>query len=192
MTARVNRDASLYCSAPGNDALARHGRAAPGGCSGNAVRRPPACAAALAARSLRRNRLGRGRNSCRSKTGCDNPRKETAEPARRHVVRTRRRQMDERHDCQDNDPACVPSTVWGTASRRNSQVGLGAVLALDNEQALTPPSVRRQPGPAPRAGPPANSVHSSTKSTRERPSPMRRTPSQPVSSRRLCADSRRR
>ena len=83
-------------------------------------------------------------------------------------------------------------TVWGTASRRNSQVGLGAVLALDNEQALIPPSVRRQPGPPSRAGAPANTIHSSTKNTRERPFPMRRMPSQPVTSRRLCADSRRR
>src|SRR5208282_5759676 len=52
----------------------------------------------------------------------DNPRKETASPTARHDVRTRYRHVDERHDCQDNAPACVPSTVWGTASRRNSQV----------------------------------------------------------------------
>ena len=103
-----------------------------------------------AARSRRRSRLGRGRNSCRSQPGRDNPRKETVEPAARHGVRTRKRQVDERHDCQDNAPACVPSTVWGTASRRNSQVGLGAVLALDNEQALIPPSAPRQPKPAPK------------------------------------------
>jgi hypothetical protein len=150
MTAWVNPDASLYCSAPGNDALARHGRAALGGWSGSAVRRHLACVAALAARSRRRSRLGRDRNSCRSQLGRDNPHKETVEPAARHGVRTRKRQVDERHDCQDNAPACVPSTVWGTASRRNSQVGLGAVLALDNEQALIPPSAPRQPKPAPK------------------------------------------
>lgn len=146
--ASVNPDASLYCSAPGNDALARHGRAAHDGWSGSAVRRRPACGAALAARSRRRNKLGRGRNSCRSRLRRDNPRKEIVEPALRHRARTRKRQVDERHDCQDNHPAYVPSTVWGTASRRNSHVGLGAVLALDNEQALIAPSTPRQPRPA--------------------------------------------
>jgi hypothetical protein len=39
-------------------------------------------------------------------------------------------QVDERHDCRDIDPACVPSTVWGTASSPNRQVQIGAVLAL--------------------------------------------------------------
>ena len=153
MTARVNPDASLYCSAPGNDALARHGRAALGGWSGSAVRRRLACGAALAARSCRRSRLGRGRNSCRSRPGRDSPRKETVEPAARHGVRTRKRQVDERHDCQDNAPACVPSTVWGTASRRNSQVGLGAVLALNSAHA-NPPHAPRQPKPTPQSHPP--------------------------------------
>src|SRR5208283_4963669 len=139
-----NPDASLYCSAPGNDALARHARPALGGWSGSAVRPRLACGAALAARSRPRSRLGRGRNNCRSQPGRDNPRKETVEPAARHGVRTRKREVDERHDCQDNAPACVPSTVWGTASRRNSQVGLGAVLALDGAHA-NPPYAPRQP-----------------------------------------------
>jgi hypothetical protein len=57
---------------------------------------------------------------------------ETASPAARHDVCTRYSHVDERPDCQDNVPACVPSTVWGTASRRNSQVGLSAVLALNS------------------------------------------------------------
>jgi len=38
--------------------------------------------------------------------------------------------MDERHDCWDNVPACVPSTVWSTASTVTGQVQIGAVLAL--------------------------------------------------------------
>ena len=50
----------------------------------------------------------------------------------------RRRHVDERHDCRDIVPACVPSTVWGTASMRNRQVGLGAVLAPQGRNA-TPP-----------------------------------------------------
>src|SRR5208283_4724112 len=140
----VNPDASLYCNAPGSDALDRHEQAAPNDWFGNAVPPSSACVAALAARSRRRSRLGRGRNSCRSQLGRDNPHKETVEPAARHGVRTRKRQVDERHDCQDNVPACVPSTVWGTASRRNSQVGVGAVLALNGAHA-NPPYAPRQP-----------------------------------------------
>ena len=113
------------------------------------------CGAALAARSRRRSRLGRGRNSCRSQLARDNPRKETVELAARDGVQTRKHQVDERHDCQDNAPACVPSKVWGTASRRNSQVGLGAVLALENEQALSRHPPRVSPSQPQRARPPA-------------------------------------
>jgi hypothetical protein len=107
----VNPDASLYCDAPGSDALARHGQADPDDRFGNAVPPRSACADALAVRSRRRNRFGRGRNNRRSKPGRDSPRKETASPTARHDVRTHYRHVDERHDCQDNVPACVPSTV---------------------------------------------------------------------------------
>ena len=47
---------------------------------------------------------------------------------------------DERHDCRDIGPAYVSSTVWGTASMRDRQVGLGAVLAPQCRNA-TPPLV---------------------------------------------------
>src|SRR5208282_777825 len=143
--------------------------AAPNDWLGNAVPPGSACVAALAARSRPRSRLGRDHSNRRSKPGRDSPRKETASPTARHGVRTRKRQVDGRHDCQDNAPACVPSTVWGTASRRNSQVGLGAVLALENEQALSrhPPCV--SPSQPQRARPPANGTHSSTKSSRKPP-----------------------
>ena len=50
------------------------------------------------------------------------------------------RLVDERRDCRDIVPACVPSTVWGTASMRNRQVVLGAVLAPQGRNA-TPPLV---------------------------------------------------
>src|SRR5271165_3133608 len=139
---------------------------------------------------------GVARNSCRSLPGRDSPRKETVEPAARHGVRTRKRQVDGRHDCQDNAPACVPSTVWGTASRRNSQVGLGAVLALETEQALSRHPPRVSPSQPQRARPPANGTHSSTKSSRKpplrQPRSVERCPSLKASTRRLNADSRRR
>src|SRR5271157_3036727 len=51
----------------------------------------------------------------------------------------------------------------GTASRRNSQVGLGAVLAFDNEQALSRHPPRVSPSQPQRARPPANGTHSSKK-----------------------------
>ena len=51
----------------------------------------------------------------------------------------RTRHVDERHDCRDIVPACVPSTVWGTASMRNRQVELGAVLAPQCRNATPPP-----------------------------------------------------
>ena len=151
MPARVNPDASLYCSAPGNDALARHGRAALGGWSGSAVRRRLACGAALAARSCRRSRLGRGRNSCRSLPGRDSPRKETVEPAARHGVRTRKRQVDGRHDCQDNAPACVPSTVW--ARRRGETAKLGSAPCLPSKTSKPYPAIRPASAQASPKGP---------------------------------------
>jgi hypothetical protein len=44
----------------------------------------------------------------------------------------------------------VPSTVWGTASMQNRQVGLGAVLALQYRNATLPPATAsgraRHPG----------------------------------------------
>ena len=69
------------------------------------------------------------------------------QPGRRSLVhaRTGRRHVDERRDCRDIGPACVPSTVWGTASMRNRQVGLGAVLALDTSAFLARQPPPRQP-----------------------------------------------
>ena len=143
----MNPDASLYCDAPGSDALGRHEQAAPDGWFGNDVPHGSACVAALAERNRPRNRFGRDHSNRRSKPERGNPRKETASPTARHDVRIRYRPVDERHDCQDNVPACVPSTVWGTASRRNRQVALGAVLALKSAHA-NKPNPPRQPKPA--------------------------------------------
>ena len=45
--------------------------------------------------------------------------------------------VDERHDCRDIGPACVPSTVWGTASSRTAKFRSGAVLASRYQQTTT-------------------------------------------------------
>ena len=119
---RVNRDASLSCRAPGNDARAQHGRAVPDGWFGSAVRRPAGCGGAHAGRSGRRSRSGRGRSSCRSAPGGDIPHKRTAGLTRHRRRRIGRHHVDERHDCRDNRPACVSGTVWGHGVERNRQV----------------------------------------------------------------------
>ena len=145
---RVNRDASHFCSAPDSDASDRHARAAPGGCSGNAVRQHAARGAGLARRSLRHSKFGRDRSSCKSRSGRGNRRTETAGLAECRDARTATRHVDERRDCRDIVPACVPSTVWGTASMRNRQVVLGAVLAPQGRNA-TPPLVTASAAHAP-------------------------------------------
>jgi hypothetical protein len=75
MTARVNRDASLFRVVPGTGVPARHARAAHRGWFGNARRRPVDFAAGRAGRSFRRNRSGRGRSNCKSAIERGIPRK---------------------------------------------------------------------------------------------------------------------
>jgi len=68
-----------------------------------------------AGRSLRRSRFSRGRSSYRSRPACGSPRRGIAAPTSpRHGMPDRL--VDLRHDCWDIGPACVPGTVWGTAS----------------------------------------------------------------------------
>jgi hypothetical protein len=121
--AGVNRDASLFCGVPGSGAVARHAAVVRSARFGSAVRPAAASLGAPAGRSLRRNKPGRGRNSCTPRPGCDSRRTRKIVPMQpRHGPR-RTEQVDERHVCRDIDPACVlPSTVWGTAPRRNRQV----------------------------------------------------------------------
>jgi hypothetical protein len=111
----VNRDASLFRRAPGSGLVARHAAAVPTGRPGSAARRFAATAAGPAAHTLRHSKSGRGRSSCRSPSGCDSPRRGTASPMQpRHGMAEH--QVDLRHGCRDIGPACVPGTVWGTAS----------------------------------------------------------------------------
>ena len=152
VAARVNRDASHSCIAPGSGASARHARAVPGGWSGSAGRPRAGCGAGPARRSLRRSRSGRGRSSCRSAPGRGNPRTETAGPTPASAVhRIGGAAVDERHDCRNIGPACVPSTVWGTASMRNRQVRLGAVLARRSGRSVPARPPRPVPGPPSRS-----------------------------------------
>ena len=135
----MNPDASHFCGAPGSDASARHARAAPDGWSGSAVRRHVGSGGGHARRSRRRSRSGRGRNSRRSAPGRGSPRTQTAGLTRASpCAGSADAPVDERLDCRDTGSACVPSTVWGTASSKTAKFRLGAVLAPRYRQALTP------------------------------------------------------
>ena len=48
--------------------------------------------------------------------------------------------MDERHDCRNTDAACVPSTVWGTASNVTAKFRSAPCLPPQYRQALDPRS----------------------------------------------------
>jgi len=115
--------------------IAAHARAVPGGWSGNAVRPlavPGTCSAVSSTVNLA------NRSSCRSGSGYGRRRTETAGLIGSRGAQTGRRHVDERHDCRDIGPAYVSSTMWGTASMCDRQVGLGAVLAPQGRNA-TPP-----------------------------------------------------
>ncbi len=76
---------------PGNDLVARHGGVALPDYSGSAGRRTAASGAGPVGHSLRRNKSGRGRSSCRSAPASDSPRKGTAALIPRRYGRNRDR-----------------------------------------------------------------------------------------------------
>jgi hypothetical protein len=115
MAVGVNCDASLFYRATGSDLGARHDDVAPTDYFGSAVRRTGPRGAGPAARNLQRNRFARGRSSYRSPPACDSPRRETAAPTPPRYE-TAEHPVDLCDVCRDVCPACVPSTVRGTAS----------------------------------------------------------------------------
>lgn len=116
----MNRDASLFRRAPGSGLVARHVAADPPGRSGSAVRRIEVTAAGPDRRSLRHSKSGRGRSSYRLPPACDSLHRGTAAPTPpRHAMAEH--QVDLLHNCRDIGPACVPGTVWGTASSQTAK-----------------------------------------------------------------------
>ncbi len=152
----MNRDASLFCAAPDSGAVARRVAAARSVRFGSAFRPAAASLGGLAGRSRRRNKPGRGRNSCTPPPGCGSLRTRKTVPIRPCQGRRRIEQVDERHNCRDIDPACVPST----------SVGHGA-------GSLPPSSDRRRACPSIRARlyPQAHACVSPTSSEEVTPSP---------------------
>ena len=132
----VNRDASLFCRAPGSDAPAQHGRAVQGGSFGSAVRQHASCGGGPLAHNRRGNRFAHDRSGCRSAPGSDSPRTHTAGRIPRRHCRSGSYHVDERHDCRDTRPACVPSTVWGTASSVTAKFTSAPCLPLDQGKPL--------------------------------------------------------
>jgi hypothetical protein len=141
----VNPDASLSCRAPGSDAPAQHGRAAPDGCFDNAVRPHAARGGGHDQRNRQRNRSDRDRSSCRSAPGCDIPRTQTVGPARHHRGQIDKHRVDERHVGRDTRLACVPGTMCGTASSLTAKFNIGAAPAFRLKQAFTRCPTNRQP-----------------------------------------------
>jgi len=129
-----NPDASRCFGGRDSDRPAPHGSPDRGGFSGSAARPRAGRRAAPSAHSLVRSKSGRDHSGCRRQPEPGSVRTETAEPwspppATAHV------------DAIGNDwntaPACVLSTVWGTASVRDLAVEVGAVPASPIRQVLT-------------------------------------------------------
>ena len=149
---------------PGNDLVARHGGVALPDYSGSAVRRTAASGAGPVGRSLRHNKSGRGRSSCRSAPASDSPRKGTAALISRRYGRYRDRHRDDRRDCRDTAPACVPSTCGARRRCGTAKFEIGAVPAPRKQQALRATQAGSQPDADQR-----NSNISSTSAARLKP-----------------------
>ena len=69
---------------------------------------------------------------------------------------------DERHDCRNTDAACVPSSVWSTASERNRQVRSAPCLARNTGKPSTRGPAPRRPSIRPHIASATEDVHSAT------------------------------
>src|SRR5208283_3025355 len=128
----VNPDASLFLSAaPDSGGTGWLASADPAGSARSVDPHPAGSGGGLARRRPRRSRPGRGHNSGRRSPGGGTARTGTDGPRPDRPAHRRRPGVDERRHWQDTRPAFVPDTMWGTASRSNCQVALGAVLARD-------------------------------------------------------------
>jgi hypothetical protein len=128
-----NPDASRCFVGRDSDRLAPHGLPDRGGWPGSAARPRAGRRAAPSVHSLVRSKSGRGHSGCKQKPELGSARTETAgqssPPATAH--------MDAIGNDWNTAPACVLSTVWGTASVRDLAVEVGAVPASPIRQVLT-------------------------------------------------------
>jgi hypothetical protein len=129
-----NPDASRCFVGRDSDRPARHGSPDRGGWPGSAARPRAGRRAAPSARSLVRSKSGRDHSGCRREPELGSARTETAgqsSPPRATA------HMDASGNDWNTAPACVLSTVWGTASIRDLAVEVGAVPASPIRQVLT-------------------------------------------------------
>jgi hypothetical protein len=129
-----NPDASRCFVGRDSDRPAPHGSPDRGGWLGSAARPRAGRRAAPSVHNLVRSKSGRGHTVCKREPEFGSARTETAgqsSPARATA------HMDAIGNDWNTAPACVLSTVWGTASIRDLAVEVGAVPASPIRQVFT-------------------------------------------------------
>jgi hypothetical protein len=129
-----NPDASRCFVGRDSDRPAPHGSPDRGGWPGSAARPRAGRRAAPSVHSLVRSKSGRDHSGCRQEPELGSARTEIAgqsSPPRATA------HMDAIGNDWNTAPACVLSTVWGTASIRDLAVEVGAVPASPIRQVLT-------------------------------------------------------
>ena len=141
-----NPDASRCFVGRDSDRPAPHGSPDRGGWPGSAARPRAGRRAAPSVHNLVRSKSGRDHSGCRQEPELGSARTETAgqSPPPRATAH-----MDAIGNDWNTAPACVLSTVWGTASIRDLAVEVGAVPASPIRHVLT----ARQAGCARRNSP---------------------------------------
>ena len=128
-----NPDASRCFVGRDSDPPAPHGSPDRGGWPGSAARPRAERRAAPSVHNLVRSKSGRDHSGCRREPELGSARTETAGQSSPRPTA----HMDAIGDDWNTAPACVLSTVWGTASIRDLAVEVGAVPASPNRQVLT-------------------------------------------------------
>ena len=145
-----NPDASRCFVGRDSDRPAPHGSPDRGGWPGSAARPRAGRRAEPSVHSLVRSKSGHGRSGCRPAPEFGSARTETvgqSSPPRATA------HMDAFGNDWNTAPACVLSTVWGTASIRDLAVEVGAVPASPIRQVLT---ARRAGRAGPKSSAPAS------------------------------------
>ena len=128
-----NPDASRCFVGHDSDRPAPHGSPDRGGWPGSAARPRAGHRAAPSVHSLVRSKSGRDHSGCRREPELGSARTETAGQSSPRATA----HMDAIGNDWNTAPACVLSTVWGTASIRDLAVEVGAVPASPIRQVLT-------------------------------------------------------
>jgi hypothetical protein len=128
-----NPDASRCFVGRDSDRPALHGSPDRGGWPGNAARPRAGLRAAPSVHNLVRSKSGRDHSGCRREPELGSARTETAGQSSPRATA----HMDAIGNDWNTAPACVLSTVWGTASIRDLAVEVGAVPASPIRRVFT-------------------------------------------------------